>query len=138
MSELSLFLSDNKVKKENAFFAATKSLRDGDGNPLKWEVRPITTREDEGIREACTVFDSTTGRFRLDANGYMAKIAAAAVVEPNLYNVNLQNSYGVNTPEELIKEMLDDPNEYQAFVKFVQRFGELDVSMEERIDKAKN
>jgi hypothetical protein len=138
MSELSLFLKENKVKRENTFFEATKSLADKDGNPLKWEVRAVTTREDEDIREECTRFDSSTARFRLDVGRYMAKLASSAVVEPNLYNVNLQNSYDVSTPEDLIREMLDDPHEYQAFVRFVQRFGETDIPMSERIETAKN
>jgi hypothetical protein len=138
MSELSLFLKENKVKKENTFFAATKSLVNSDGEPLLWELRPITTCEDEKIREDCTGFDSNTNRFRLDVSRYMAKVASLSVVEPNLYNANLQNSYDVSTPEDLIREMIDDPHEYQAFVKLVQRFGELDVPMSERVETAKN
>ncbi|MCL2754397.1 MAG: hypothetical protein FWD35_01610 [Oscillospiraceae bacterium] len=138
MSELSLFLKDNKVRRENAFFAATKSLLNQEGQPLLWEVRPITTREDEAIREQCTFFDSSASRFRLNPSLYMAKLSAAAVVEPNLYNATLQNSYDCATPEELLREMLDDPAEYQAFVKFVQSFGDFSVSMEERVENAKN
>ena len=136
--ELSLFLKENKARKENVFYPATKSLVDGEGNPLLWELRPVTTREDEDIREECTGFDSATGRFRLNVSRYMAKLAALAVVQPNLYNANLQNSYGASTPEELIREMIDEPSEYQALVKFVQRFGEIDVTMSERIETAKN
>jgi hypothetical protein len=138
MSELSFFLKDNKLKRENVFFAATKSLVDKDGEPLLWELRPVTTREDEMVREECTGFDSLTGRFRLDVSRYMAKIASLCVVEPNLYNANLQNSYDVATPEELIREMIDDPFEYQSFVRFVQRFGQTDTTMSERIETAKN
>jgi hypothetical protein len=138
MSELSFFLKENKAKRENAFFAATKSLVGKDGEPLLWEVRPVSTREDEAVREECTFFDAQTGRFRLNASLYMAKIAAVAVVEPNLYNANLQNSYDVSTPEELIREMIDNPAEYQAFVKFVQGLGDAGVSMSERVENAKN
>jgi len=138
MGELSFFLRENKIKKENVFFAATKSLVNKDGEPVLWELRPVTTREDEDVREECTRFDSVTGRFRLDVSRYMAKIASMAVVEPNLYNANLQNSYDVSTPEELIREMLDDPREYQDFVRYVQRFGEIDVPISERIEEAKN
>ncbi|MCL2037017.1 MAG: hypothetical protein FWG83_06500 [Oscillospiraceae bacterium] len=138
MSELSLFLRENKVKRENRFFAATKSLTDTDGNPLMWEIRPISTREDETVRDECMVYDSATGRFRLDVNRYMAKITALAVVEPNLYNAALQTSYDVNTPEELIREMLDEPSEYQAFVKQVRAVGLLDKVFSERTEEAKN
>jgi len=138
MSELSLFLKENKRKRENAFFAATKSLTDGDGKPLLWEIRAVTTREDEEFRDACTRFDEATGRFRLDVNRYMAKMIAWSVVYPNLYNAELQNSYGASKPDELIREMIDDPAEYQAFVRFVRGFGGLDVTLSERIEAAKN
>ena len=138
MSELAFFLRENKVKRENVFFPATLSLVDESGEAVLWEVRAVSTLEDEVVREECTVYDSGSGRFRLDVNKYMAKFAAMAVVEPNLYNVNLQNSYDVSTPEDLIREMIDSPSEYQAFVRFVQKFGQNDTSMSERIESAKN
>jgi len=138
MSELSLFLKENKRGKENAFFAATKTLTDKDGKPLLWEVRAVTTREDEDFRDSCTRSDEKTGRERLDINRYLAKFAAASVVFPNLYNAELQNSYGVNTPEELIREMIDDPVEYQTFIGFVRKFGGADKTLRERIEEAKN
>ena len=47
MSNLSLFLKKNKVQKENTFYAATKSLCDEKGNPLKWELKAITTKEND-------------------------------------------------------------------------------------------
>ncbi|MDR0197981.1 MAG: hypothetical protein LBI36_07185 [Oscillospiraceae bacterium] len=138
MGELSLFLKENKTQKENVFFAATRSLRDGDGEPLLWEIRAVTTREDEELRDACTRFDNETGRFRTDANRYMALFAAAATVYPNLYNARLQNSYGANTPEDLIREIIDDPAEYRAFVDFVRNFGDAKTPIAERIEDAKN
>ncbi|MCL1880848.1 MAG: hypothetical protein FWF76_01565 [Oscillospiraceae bacterium] len=138
MENLSLFLKDNKVKKENAFFPATSSLLAPDGSPLLWEVRAISTSEDEAVREECMIYDATHSRFRLDASRYMAKIAALAVVSPNLYNANLQNSYDVSTPEDLIRELIDNPHEYQAFVRFVLQFGENSASINEKVESAKN
>lgn len=44
MSNLSRFLKENKKVKENTKYAATKSLTDEKGNPLEWEIRPLTTR----------------------------------------------------------------------------------------------
>jgi hypothetical protein len=44
----------------------------------------------------------------------------AAIVNPDLNNVELQNSYGVMTPEELLKEMVDSPAEYNDLMMFVQ------------------
>ena len=136
--ELSLFLKENKIKRENAFFPATASLLDDAGNPLLWEIRPLSTREDETIREECTFFDTNCNKFRLNVPKYTAKVAAAATVEPNLYNVNLQNSYDVSLPEDLIKELIDDPLEYQNFVRFVQQLGKFDTPLSERVENAKN
>ena len=45
MSNLSLFLKKNKIQKENTTYPATKSLLDENGNPLLWEIKPLTTRK---------------------------------------------------------------------------------------------
>ena len=42
------------------------------------------------------------------------------------------------TPEDLIKEMIDDPGEYQDFVTFIQNFNGFNVSLEDKVDNAKN
>ena len=55
MGDLSRFLKKNKKKKENIKIPATMSLTDENGAPLLWEVKPLTTKEDNAIREACTV-----------------------------------------------------------------------------------
>ena len=62
---------------------------------------------------------------------------AASVVYPDLYNKELQDSYGVTTPEDLLLEMVDDPAEYNEFVKFVQDMSGFE-SMSEKVDEAKN
>ena len=62
----------------------------------------------------------------------------ACVVEPNLYNAELQDSYSVSTPEELVQEMIDDPGEYQDFVSFVQNFNGFNSNIEDEVEEAKN
>lgn len=143
MSALSAFLKKNKIVRQNVKYAATKSLIGGEGSPLEWEVKPISTKEDEEIRDACTKEVQIPGkpgmyRQKLDTNAYLAKMLVASVAEPNLYSAELQDSYGVKTPEELIKEMVDDPGEYQDFVLFVQKYNGFTGSMEEKIEEAKN
>ena len=54
MSNLSRFLKENKKVKENTKYAATKSLTDEKGNPLEWEIRPLTTRANDELRDDCT------------------------------------------------------------------------------------
>ena len=41
------------------------------------------------------------------------------------------------TPEELIKEMVDDPGEYADFSAFVQKYNGF-TSMDDKVEDAKN
>lgn len=142
MSDLKYFLKSNKKQKVNMFYPATKSLCDEDGNPVMWEIRALSTKESEDIREACT-FDvqvpGKKGQFRakLDTKMYLAKLAASAVVVPNLFDAKLQDSYGVKTPEDLIRAMLDNSTEYAEFISVVQEFNGIE-SLQDKCDEAKN
>ena len=82
MGDLSRFLKKNKKTKENLKISATTTLTDENGKPLLWEVRPLTTKEDNALREDCTVDVQVTGkpgmfRPKFNANRYLAKMAAA-------------------------------------------------------------
>ena len=76
-------------------------------------------------------------RPKLQSSKYIAKLLATSVVEPNLHDKDLQDSYGAMTPEELLKEMVDDPGEYGDFTAFVQKFNGF-TNMEDKVDEAKN
>lgn len=143
MSKFSKFMKQNKVEKKNGFYAATKSLCDEDGKPLEWELRHITSKENENIRDDCTVEVQVTGkpnllRQKIKSGLYIRRMIAASVVVPDLYDKELQDSYGVATPEELLLAMVDDPGEYNDLASFVQRFQGFNVSFEDKVDEAKN
>ena len=57
---------------------------------------------------------------------------------PDLYNVELQNSYGVKKPDDLLMAMVDDPGEYNALVAFVQNLQGFNTSFNDLVDEAKN
>lgn len=143
MSNLSLFLKKNKRVRENAFYAATKSILDETGEPVKWEIRPLTTAEDEALRESCTYdapIPGKKGQFRtkIDVNAYMNKQMCAAIVFPDLNNAELQDSYEVKTPEDLLKEMVDDPSEYADLRSFIQELSGFDKELADEVEEAKN
>ena len=143
MSKFSRFMKSNKIMKENTTFPVTKSLLDEDGKPLEWVIKPLTTKENENIRESCMIDVPVTGkpnmfRPKLNTAKYIEKMLAASVAEPNLYDKELQDSYGVMTPEDLLKEMVDDPGEYNDFAAFVQKFNGFDTTMEDKVEEAKN
>ncbi len=142
-TNLKLFLKENKKTKKTTIYPATKSLCDEKGNPLPWIVKAITTDEAEKIREECTIDVQITGkpgayRQKLLTSKYIAKLMCACVVTPDLYDKELQDSYGVMTPEELIKAMIDNPGEYDEFASFIQNYNGFDETMQDKVDEAKN
>ncbi len=143
MSKFSRFMKSNKIEKKNGCFAPTISLCDESGNPLEWEFRHITSKENETFRDDCTIEVQITGkpnmfRPKLQSGKYIQKMIAASVVTPDLYDAQLQDSYGVSTPEELLLAMVDDPGEYADLAAFVQNFQGFNTSFEDKVDEAKN
>lgn len=143
MSGLNRFLKKNKIQRENTTYAVTKTLTDEAGNPLLWEIKPLTTKINETIREDCMVEVPIKGkpnlyRPKLNTSKYIAALMTESIVFPDLYNKELQDSYGVTSPEELIKEMIDDPGEYQEFAAFIQEFNGFEKNLEEKVEEAKN
>ncbi len=143
MSKFSKFMKANKAEKKNEMYAATKSLCDENGKPLEWEFRHITSKENESLRDDCTIDIPITGkpnmfRPKVQSGKYIQKMITASVVMPDLYDAELQDSYGVNTPEDLLLAMVDDPGEYNELAAFVQGFQGFNVSFNDKVDEAKN
>ena len=142
MSNFARFMKTNKIQKQNVMHPVTKSLTDENGEPLLWELRPLTTKENEAIRESCTFEVPVKGKPNLyrpktDMSKYQDKLMCAAIVSPDLNNVELQNSYGVMTPEDLLKELVDDPAEYTDLMIFIQNLCGF-KTLQEDVDDAKN
>ena len=143
MSKFALFMKQNKTAKENEFHTVTKTLCDEQGNPLEWEFRHITSKEHERIRDGATRDVPVTGkpnmfRQKMDTAKYSRDLAVASIVSPDLYDAELQDSYGVKTPEDLLMEMVDDPGEYTDLIAFVSKFQGFNVAFEDKVEEAKN
>lgn len=142
MSKFSKFMKQNKIVKEAQTYGATKSIVDENGEPVLWTFKPITSKENDEIREECTKDVAVVGkkgmfRPKLNIAKYSVKMVCKTVVEPDLFDADLQNSYGVMTPEDLLQAMVDDPGEYNDLVEFVQELNGF-KGMEEMVDTAKN
>ncbi|MCM1234105.1 MAG: hypothetical protein NC489_28720 [Ruminococcus flavefaciens] len=143
MSSLSRFMKSNKKVRKNGFYAPTRSLVDENGKPLEWEFKPLSSKENERIRDDYTVDVQVTGkpnmyRPRLNTSGYLVNMVAACVVTPNLYDKELQDSYGVKKPDDLIYAMVDDPGEYQDLCAWVQKYQGFTQTLDEKVEEAKN
>jgi len=142
MSKFSMFMKKNKITKENGFYVATTTLCDEKGEPLKWEFRHVTSKEDTDLREKCIIEVQVTGkpnayRQRMKTSEYILRLICKSVVTPDLFDAELQDSYGVKTPEELLHAMVDDPGEYNDLAAFIQKFQGFS-NMDEEIEEAKN
>lgn len=142
MSNVTRFLLANKIKTENLKYVASKSFVDEEGNPLEWEIRKVTAEEDDALRADCTkrvAVNVKRGQYRddFDADKYIAKLCVACTVEPNLNVAELQDSYGVKTPESLLRRMLDS-GEYTEYKSIVLTHNGFDVGMDDKVEEAKN
>lgn len=143
MSEFERFMRANKKVKPNEKYAPTKSLTDEDGKPLEWEFKRISSRENEKLRNDCTIEVPVTGkpnvyRPKVLTNKYLASMIVASTVYPNLYDADLQDSYGVKTPEDLLYALVDNAGEYQNLMQWIQGFQGFTETLEEKKNAAKN
>ena len=140
MSNLSCFLAGNAAKRENRMLVVSERFRDKNG-PVEWEIRPISAAEDEQLRKACTKRVPVPGKKNqytqdFDANGYLTKLAAKAVVFPDLNSAELQDSYGAMGAEQLIKAMLYK-DEFDRLTEALVEDTETE-NINDLVDEAKN
>ena len=139
MSEFSAFLAQNAAKTEPLTVVASQRFTGADGTPEQWKIGPITGAEDEELRrEATRRVPAASGRggfvLETDYNQYLGLLAARCTLYPDLNNAALQNSYGVLSPDSLLKTMLTAGEfaEYAAKVQDVCGF-----EMSEAVAEAK-
>lgn len=142
MGNLSGFLAQNAKKVENIKHVVSKRFLGEDGKPIPWEIRCITSTEDEALRKTCTKRVQVPGKRNqftqeTDFNLYLGKLAATCTVHPNLDDAELQNSYSAMGSDTLLKNMLT-PGEYADYLTKVQEVNGFEVTFEEKVDEAKN
>lgn len=142
MGNLSGFLAQNARKVDNIKHVVSKRFMDDGGKAIPWEVRCITSTEDEALRKSATKRVPMPGKRNqftqeTDFNLYLGKLAATCTVHPNLDDADLQNSYGVMGADTLLKTMLT-PGEYADYLSKIQEVNGFEVSFEETVEEAKN
>lgn len=142
MGNLSGFLAQNAVKVENVKHIVSKRFLDENGKPIPWEIRCITSTEDEALRKSCTKRVPVPGKRNqftqeTDYNLYLGRLAAKCTAYPNLDDAELQNSYGAMGSDALLKTMLT-PGEYADYLTKVQEVNGFEVTFEDSVDEAKN
>lgn len=124
----------NPIKSENDRVVISKRFQE-EGNPVKWEVRPIMNDENDNLIKKHTKKDKR-GNQVFDRVSYMNELIASSVVFPDLKDAELQKAYGVMGEAQLLSKMLL-VGEYASLAEAVQRISGLDVD-EDLVDEAKN
>ncbi len=139
---LTAFLAQNAEKVENVKYVASERFKDANGNPVPWEIRCISSEEDEKLRRKCVQHIQVPGKknqytSETDYSLYLGKLGAACTVYPNLDNEELQDSYGAMGAESLLKKMLT-PGEYADYLNKVQEVCGFEYGTNEEKNEAKN
>ena len=138
---LQAFLAENVIKMENIKYQASKRFLDSEKKPIDWEIKVLSSDEDEALRNACKKKEIIPGTRQttvtLDQDKYAGALICECVVYPNLNSAQLQESYGVVGAEALVKKMLT-PGEYTDLYMAVSQANGFQVGMEEKIKQAKN
>jgi len=105
---LNVFFKENNTKIENVEYIVSNRFKDNKGNPIKWEIKILSTSEMNHLREHYTTQKLTKGILvpTIDNNNYMKAFITKCIVYPNLNDKALQDSYNVYEPYELLEEML--------------------------------
>lgn len=111
MNTLAAFMKPNVEQIENHKFAASPRFKGEDGKPMLWEICCIPADEYARIRSACIRQVPVAGKknaytAQLDTFAFQLKTCARCTVFPNLNDAELQNSWGVTTPHDLLGKML--------------------------------
>ena len=109
----------------------------------EFEIKSVTAKEAEKIKKSAmkkVPIPGRKGQFQseLDVDLYAVKLAVACTVTPDLYNVELQDFYGVKEPEDVLQTMFN-PGEYTDYLNKVQEVnGFVIKSDSELVEDAKN
>lgn len=127
----------NPIKQENKKIVVSNRFVE-DGKPVEWEIKTLTAEESNQIMKSSIV--KTKGGIKerdYDELSYIAKLAAASVVYPDLQNAKLQDAYDAMGSEDLLQKMLTT-KEYNRLTNFVVKSNDMDKTENELLDEAKN
>lgn len=138
---LSAFMRPNVEQIANTKYAASPRIKGEDGSPMEWEIQCISADEYARIRSSCLRQVPMPGKKnqftpQLDTYTFQARVCARCTVFPDLNNAELQDSWGVAKPEELLGAMLIS-GEFDDYVTEVFQANGFKTETE-LVDEAKN
>lgn len=138
---LSAFLKQNVEVVNETEYVASKRIKDANGEPVAWKIKTLATDETEKMRKKYTkrITDRITRQSeeRFDTTAYNEELLSKVITYPNLYDAELQDSWCVTEPVDLVKVMLT-PGEYADLLAAATEAQGFDVGMEDKVKEVKN
>lgn len=130
------FLKNNVVLANTTeeFFVSDR-FKDEDGNVIPFVLRMLKPSEIVAIQNSGLV--KKAKGYEVDSAIIQKNLVVASVEEPDLINAELLASYGVNTPHELLDEMLTGAEYLSLSAKCMSLQG-LDKTLDEKVNEVKN
>lgn len=137
---LTAFLKNNVEIVNQVEYVASNRIKVGD-EPVAWKINVLQNKAIDKLRNRYTkmIKDGKTGvtREKFDSQGFNDAMLLESIVYPNLDDMELQDSWGVNDPLELVKAMLT-PGEYADLLNAVVEAQGFEVGMDEKVRAVKN
>lgn len=138
---LSAFLKQNVEVVNETEYVASKRIKGDDGKPIAWKIKTLPTEETEKMRKNFTkrITDRVTRKSeeRFDMTAYNEDLISKTITYPNLYDAELQDSWGVTEPVDLVKAMLT-PGEYADLLAAATEAQGYDAGMKDKVKEVKN
>jgi len=137
ISSLEAFL--NPIEKGNKKVVVSNRFVEN-GKPVEWEIRVLTAEESNKIMKSSIIKTTEKGGIQqrdYDEVLFLSKAVATSVVYPDLQNAKLQDAYNAMGSEDLLQKMLTI-TEYNRLVGFVTHINDVDKTVNELFDEAKN
>lgn len=133
MGSLNAFLHPEQAKNKEVI--VSERFKEN-GKPVPFVIRPITQQENDGLLRKYTKKDKKGNEY-FDKVSYNQNLVAAAVVEPDLENSELQRAYGTLGADKTLVAMLY-VGEFATLMEAVQGLSGLDKDINDDIEEAKN
>lgn len=159
INDIELLLEATLEPAQHERLVATKRWKDREGNPIEWEIAPVS--EDtikklrlEATRIAQRSYNANSKAFKGNADMESVEtvvaqanqihifnelLAVESTVFPDLKNARLQDKFGVYEPVALLKGILSVGGEFMEYIKQTSTInGFLEKEYEEVHEEAKN
>lgn len=118
--DLKAFLNTGNKTTETFEYVPTQKFKDENGKAIPWVFKKLSIDEYEAIRDECTSINfADKGKTKFNNTLFNKKFVCNSIVEPNLNNAELQDSYGVKKAEDLVTLMFDNAGEYYNLLGYL-------------------